>query len=60
MEVSKSFQRILTKQGLQFKLDTKVLSADTSSSDVIRVNVESVKNPGKQETVSGLIFQSSY
>ncbi len=52
MEVSKSFQRILQKQGLEFKLDTKVLSADTSSPSSIKVNVESVKNPDKKETVS--------
>jgi dihydrolipoamide dehydrogenase len=51
MEVSKGFQRILTKQGMSFKLDTKVLSADTSSPTSIKVNVESVKNPGTQETV---------
>lgn len=51
MEVSKTFQRILTKQGMNFKLEHKVLSADTSSPTSIKVNVESVKNPGTQETV---------
>jgi len=49
-EVSKTSQRILTKQGLKFKMSTKVVSADTSS-DVIKVNVESVKNPDKKETL---------
>jgi hypothetical protein len=51
MEVSKNFQRILTKQGMHFKLEHKVLGADTSSPDVIKVQVESVKNPGTVESV---------
>ena len=51
MEVSKQFQKILTKQGLQFKLEHKVLSADTSSPTSISVNIESVKNPGTIEKV---------
>ncbi len=53
MEVSKAFQRILQKQGLEFKLDTKVLGANVSAPDLIKVNVESVKSPGKTDTVSG-------
>lgn len=43
MEVSKQFQKILTKQGLKFNLNTKVVSADVSA-DKITVNLESVKN----------------
>jgi dihydrolipoamide dehydrogenase len=49
-EVAKAFQKILTKQGIQFKLETKVISADTTS-DTIKVNVESVKSPGKTEVL---------
>jgi len=49
MEVSKTFQRSLTKQGLKFKLNTKVLSA-AKEGDVVKVNVENAKN-GKQETL---------
>lgn len=48
MEVAKTMQRILTKQGLKFKLNTKVLSANKSSK--IEVNVEAAKG-GKQETL---------
>ena len=50
MEVSKAFQKILTKQGIQFKLEHKVIGADKSGAQV-KVNVESVKNPGTKETV---------
>ncbi len=51
MEVSKAFQKILTKQGIQFKLNTKVISADLSA-DKITVNVENVKKPGETSSVS--------
>lgn len=51
MEVSKAFQKILTKQGLQFKLQHKVVSADTTGAEIM-VNVESVKNPGKMEQLA--------
>uniref|UniRef100_H2Y7X1 Dihydrolipoyl dehydrogenase n=1 Tax=Ciona savignyi TaxID=51511 RepID=H2Y7X1_CIOSA len=49
MDVSKTFQRTLQKQGLKFKLNTKVTSASRSSSG-IQVNVESAKG-GKEETL---------
>jgi dihydrolipoamide dehydrogenase len=49
MEVSKNFQKILAKQGLKFKLDTKVLGAEKSGEN-IRVQVEGAKG-GNQETV---------
>lgn len=42
-EISKNFQRILTKQGIKFKLSTKVLSASKEGSS-IKVAVEGVKN----------------
>ncbi|XP_063227616.1 dihydrolipoyl dehydrogenase, mitochondrial isoform X2 [Bacillus rossius redtenbacheri] len=47
-EVSKAFQRVLVKQGLQFKLGTKVTSAAREGGN-IRVAVENVKDPGKKE-----------
>ncbi|KAG5894167.1 hypothetical protein JTB14_001862 [Gonioctena quinquepunctata] len=47
-EVAKSFQKILTKQGLNFKLGTKVTGA-TKEGDVIKVNIEDVKDSNKQE-----------
>lgn len=50
LDVAKNFQRILQKQGLKFKLDTKVTSA-TRDGDKIKVAIEGVKNQ-KQEEVS--------
>jgi dihydrolipoamide dehydrogenase len=50
MEVSKNFQKILTKQGIQFKLNTKVTSADITP-DKITVNLESSKKPGEVSTL---------
>merc|ERR1712098_596498 len=47
MDVSKQFQRIMTKQGLKFKLNTKVVSAKKVDGRVI-VSVEGVKD-GKVE-----------
>lgn len=47
-EVAKSFQKILTKQGLKFKLGTKVTGA-SKSGGVIKVSVEDVQNPDKKE-----------
>lgn len=50
-EVAKTFQKVLTKQGLKFKLGTKVTGAEKDGS-VIRVNIEDAKDPNKKETVS--------
>ncbi len=51
MEVSKAFQKILVKQGIQFKLEHKVVGADKSG-DKIRVDIESVKNPENKSSVN--------
>ncbi|TFL05440.1 hypothetical protein BDV98DRAFT_541349 [Pterulicium gracile] len=48
-EVSKQFQKILTKQGMKFKLNTKVLSAEKENGKVV-VKTESAKG-GQTETV---------
>uniref|UniRef100_A0A0K8TPK2 Dihydrolipoyl dehydrogenase n=1 Tax=Tabanus bromius TaxID=304241 RepID=A0A0K8TPK2_TABBR len=48
-EVSKAFQKILSKQGINFKLGTKVTSAKKSGSQII-VSVEDVKS-GSQDTI---------
>lgn len=50
-EVAKTFQKVLAKQGLAFKLGTKVMSAKKEGS-VIKVEVEDVKDNSKKETVS--------
>ena len=46
---SKQFQKILTKQGLKFKLNTKVTSAEKKDGKVF-VNVEGAKG-GNEETL---------
>ncbi|KZC08744.1 PREDICTED: dihydrolipoyl dehydrogenase, mitochondrial [Dufourea novaeangliae] len=49
-EVSQTLQKILAKQGLAFKLGTKVTAAKRSGSDII-VSVEDAKDPSKKEDV---------
>jgi len=46
-DVSKQFQRIMTKQGIKFKLNTKVTAAKKENGKVM-VTVEGVKS-GKVE-----------
>ena len=48
-EISKQAQKILQKQGMKFKLNTKVLSGDDSG-DSVKLEVEAAKG-GKQERV---------
>lgn len=48
LEVSKAFQKILAKQGMKFKLGTKVTGAKRSGSSII-VSVENAKDPSKKE-----------
>lgn len=49
-EISKATQKILQKQGMKFKLNTKVLGGDDSGEGV-KLEVEAAKG-GKKETVS--------
>lgn len=61
MEVSKQFQRLCVKQGLKFKLNTKVTAAKREG-EKVKVSVEGVKD-GKAEEVWREIFyniDSSY
>ncbi|XP_071485957.1 dihydrolipoyl dehydrogenase, mitochondrial-like [Diadema antillarum] len=51
MEMAKNFQRILSKQGIKFMLNTKVMSASRSGDDIM-VSVESVKDPNKKEELA--------
>lgn len=48
MDISKNFQRILVKQGLKFKLGTKVTAAEKNGGKVL-VNVESAKGDKKEQ-----------
>jgi pyruvate/2-oxoglutarate dehydrogenase complex dihydrolipoamide dehydrogenase (E3) component len=50
-EISKSAQKILKKQGIDFKLNTKVMGGEEASGDKIKLQVEAAKG-GKEETVS--------
>ncbi|XP_018581596.1 dihydrolipoyl dehydrogenase, mitochondrial [Scleropages formosus] len=50
MEISKNFQRILQKQGMKFKLNTKVLGATKRPDGQIDVAVEAAAG-GKNETL---------
>lgn len=54
-EVSKSFQKILAKQKINFKLGTKVTGASKSGGSV-KVAVENVKDPSKKEEVSKFLY----
>jgi dihydrolipoamide dehydrogenase len=49
-EISKMTQKILAKQGMKFKLNTKVMSGDNTSSEGLKINVEAAKG-GKEETL---------
>uniref|UniRef100_A0A673A991 Dihydrolipoyl dehydrogenase, mitochondrial n=1 Tax=Sphaeramia orbicularis TaxID=375764 RepID=A0A673A991_9TELE len=51
MEISKNFQRILQKQGLKFKLSTKVMGATKRPDGKIDVAVEAAAG-GKNETLT--------
>ena len=48
-DISKATKKILEKQGMKFKLNTKVLGGETSS-DAVKLNVEAAKG-GKQESL---------
>lgn len=53
-EVAKQAQKILKKQGIDFKVNTKVMGGDASGEN-IKINVEAAKG-GKAEEVSVLDF----
>lgn len=54
-EIAKKFQQILTKQGLKFKLNTKVLGAKKVSDDQVEIQVESAKG-GNAETLNSSVL----
>ena len=57
LDISKRLQRILQKQGLKFKLNTKVISAESIPKGVL-VNLQPAKG-GSIETVSALMDNTS-
>jgi dihydrolipoamide dehydrogenase len=56
-EVAKQTQKFLTKQGLKFKLNTKVTAGEVHDAGV-KVNVEASKG-GKEETVSSTMSRDA-
>lgn len=52
MEISKQFQKVLIKQGLNFKVNTKVVSSELKDNEII-VATESVKD-GKVDKVGSV------
>lgn len=56
-EIAKSTHKLLKKQGMEFKLNTKVVSGDNSG-DKVSLNVDAAKG-GKSETVGPLTFTTS-
>lgn len=56
-EVSKTFQKVLVKQGLIFKTGTKVLSANRSG-DYVTVQVENAKTGDKEELTCDALLVS--
>lgn len=57
-EVAKLFQRVLTKQGIKFQLETKVLSARKEGGKVI-VSVEANKDGKKQDVMDEIFYLGS-
>lgn len=57
-EISKQTQKILGKQGMKFKLNTKVTKGDDSG-ELVKLNVEAAKG-GKEETVSRHLHSCSF
>lgn len=53
-EIAKSAQKILKKQGIEFKLNTKVNGGDTTG-DKIKLDIDAAKG-GKAESVSRVIL----
>lgn len=51
LDVAKDFQNILKKQGMQFRLNTKVLGAATQADGSVKVQTEDAKTPEKKEEI---------
>jgi dihydrolipoamide dehydrogenase len=54
----KSFQKILAKQGLKFKLNTKVLSTEKRDGKVV-IKTEAAKGGKEEEVIKSLRFPRS-
>lgn len=57
-EITKKFQQILTKQGLKFKLNTKVVGAKKISDDQVEIEVEPAKGGPKETLTTNVLLVS--
>jgi len=55
-DIAKVFQKILTKQGMKFIMETKVVGAVKTSTGFYKVSAESVKTGAKQEFEADVIL----
>jgi len=56
MEISKNFQRIMTKQGIKFKLNTKVTAATKKDDGKISVSLEGAKDGKTSEIEADVLL----
>jgi len=56
MEISKNFQRIMTKQGIKFKLNTKVTGATKTADGKISVSLEGAKDGKTSEIEADVLL----
>jgi len=56
MEISKNFQRVMTKQGLKFKLNTKVTGATRNADGKITVSLEGAKDGKTSEIEADVLL----
>ncbi|KAG0144339.1 hypothetical protein CROQUDRAFT_80067 [Cronartium quercuum f. sp. fusiforme G11] len=55
-EVAKSFQKILSKQGIKFKLNTKVIGLEKTSDGECRVKVEAAEGGKNEELEADVVL----
>lgn len=55
-EISKQFQKILAKQGIKFKLNTKVLSAEKQSDGTVLVKTEPAKGGSEESLEANVVL----
>ena len=55
-DISKMVHRILTKQGMKFKLNSTVLGGDTSSSEKVRIKIKSTQDGPSEELDANVVL----
>jgi dihydrolipoamide dehydrogenase len=59
LDVAKTFQNILKKQGMEFMLETKVTGATKQANGTIKVSVEKAGTKSEIETGAPLCLQGA-